>query len=178
MKLNRRIFSPQGADYRWLPRVGGGRGQAFGRRRSRGHRHLLARASRMPSRIVEELVSNGAKAICRQLNVLAPPQDLPDLRSSMIQNRCIFTILPPRLFSGPQKVNFQHDASTPLPNIMLPDSRGWLQTLVVPAGGLQKIFYPSTTAINEISCWIWANMPQPKRPVNHFVIFYKRPGPG
>ena len=99
--------------------------------------------------IVKELVSNGANAICRRLNVLASVQDLPDLDSRASKPLYLYYFATPFIF-GAVKGNFSTQRFSTFTDYYITGFARVVETLAGPARGLKKIFYPSTTAINEI----------------------------
>lgn len=100
-------------------------------------------------RIVEEIVSNGAKADSRRLNVLSPPDDLLRANSSASKPLYLYYFATPYIF-GTARGKFSSRRFNTFCGYYVTGFLATVEKLMGRAGGLEKIFFPSTTAIDEL----------------------------
>lgn len=100
-------------------------------------------------RVVEEIVSAGARASFFQLNVLAPPADLLSKLSWGSRPMVLYYFATPFIF-GNTKGKFSPARFNKFCDYYVTGFFRTVQLLKPGPGGLEKIFYPSTTAIEEM----------------------------
>ena len=100
-------------------------------------------------RIVSEIVSNGAKASFQQVNVLNPRIDLPPEINTVSKPVHLYYFATPFIF-GNTKGKFSHRRFNLFCDYYVSGFLNTVDTLMSRKCGLEKIFYPSTTAIDEI----------------------------
>jgi hypothetical protein len=99
--------------------------------------------------IVEEIVSHGAKADCLPLNVLEPSQGLLNRVANCSKPLYLYYFATPAIF-GAAKGRFSSQRFTTFSDYYVTGFLRTVQTLADPSTGLQKIFYPSSSAIEEL----------------------------
>ncbi len=100
-------------------------------------------------KIIDEIVSYGAGAACHPLDVLVQPQTLLDMISNIEKPLYLYYFASPPIFDK-AKSRF---SSLRLTNFFDYYVTGFLRIAKILSGssiGLQKIFYPSTAAIEEL----------------------------
>jgi hypothetical protein len=100
-------------------------------------------------RIVEEVISHGANADCLPLNVLEPSQGLLSRVANRSKPLYLYYFATPFIF-GAAKGKFSSQRFTTFSEYYV---TGFLRTAEIVAAlsaGLQKIFYPSSAAIEEL----------------------------
>jgi NADP-dependent 3-hydroxy acid dehydrogenase YdfG len=100
-------------------------------------------------RIVEEIVSHGAKAACMRLNVLEPSQGLLKRVANHSKPLYLYYFATPPIF-GAAKGKFSTDRFATFAEYYVAGFLRAVQILVDPSANLQKIFYPSSLAIEEL----------------------------
>ena len=100
-------------------------------------------------RIAAEIVSNGAKASFQQLNVLNPPIDLLPEITGASKPVHLYYFATPFIFGNP-KGKFSNRRFNMFCDYYVGGFLNTLETLVTRKCGLEKTFYPSTTAIDEM----------------------------
>jgi hypothetical protein len=99
--------------------------------------------------IVEEIVSHGAKADCLPLNVLEPSQGLLNRVANRSKPLYLYYFATPAIF-GAAKGRFSSQRFTTFSGYYVTGFLRTVQTLGDPSTGMQKIFYPSSSAIEEL----------------------------
>jgi hypothetical protein len=101
-------------------------------------------------RIVEEIAAHGAAADCRPLNVLEP---LPAALLSWVADRPkplhLYYFATPFIFGAP-KGSFSAERFNAFSEYYVTGFLRTVQTVAAASAGLKKIFYPSSTAIDEL----------------------------
>ncbi len=100
-------------------------------------------------RIVEEIVSHGARADSFPLNVLEPSQELPGRIAYRSKPLYLYYFATPYIF-GAAKGRFSSERFATFNEYYV---SGFFRTVQAVAGlsiGLQKVFYPSSVAIDEL----------------------------
>ena len=100
-------------------------------------------------RIVEEMVSNGANADCLMLNVLDPSPGLPSRIANRSKPMYLYYFATPFIF-GAAKGKFSSQRFATFSEYYVTGFLRTVQAVAGPATGLQKVFYPSSTAIDEL----------------------------
>jgi hypothetical protein len=100
-------------------------------------------------RIVEEIVSNGANADCLPLNVLEPSQGLPGRIAHRSKPLYLYYFATPYIF-GAAKGKFSPRRFATFSKYYVTGFLRTLQAVTDPTTGLQKVFYPSSAAIEEL----------------------------
>jgi hypothetical protein len=100
-------------------------------------------------RIVEEMVSHGANADCLLLNVLDPSQGLPDRIANRSKPLYLYYFATPFIF-GAVKGKFSSQLFAAFSEYYVTGFLRTVQALADPTTGLQKVFYPSSVAIEEL----------------------------
>ena len=100
-------------------------------------------------RIVEEIVANGAKADCLPLNALEPSPVLLSMVANSTRPLYLYYFATPFIF-GADKGSFSPKRFTTFSEYYVTSFLRTVQTLAASTAGLQKIFYPSSTAIDEL----------------------------
>jgi hypothetical protein len=100
-------------------------------------------------RIVEEIVSHGAHADCLRLNVLEPSQELLSRVANRSKPLYLYYYATPFIF-GAAKGEFSTRRFAFFSAYYVTGFLRTVETLAAPASGLQKIFYPSSAAIEEL----------------------------
>ena len=100
-------------------------------------------------RVVEEIVSHGAKADYLPLNVLEPSQGLLNRVANRSKPLYLYYFATPAIF-GAAKGKFSSQRFTTFVEYYVTGLLRTVQTLAAPSTGLQKIFYPSSAAIEEL----------------------------
>jgi NADP-dependent 3-hydroxy acid dehydrogenase YdfG len=99
--------------------------------------------------IVDEIVSHGGKAACHSLNVLEPSQGLMNTVSNCSKPLYLYYFATPFIF-GVAKGKFSSQRYATFAEYYV---RGFLRTVEIlldRSAVLQKIFYPSSSAIEEL----------------------------
>jgi hypothetical protein len=99
--------------------------------------------------IVEEIVSHGAKAACFPLNIIEPSQGLLNRVVDRSKPLYLYYFATPPIFGAAQG-KFSSQRFTTFAEYYVAGFRRTVQTLADPSTGLQKIFYPSSSAIEEL----------------------------
>jgi hypothetical protein len=99
--------------------------------------------------IVAEIVSQGAKANCFRLNVLEPPPDLPTRVADPSKPLYLYYFATPFIF-GAAKGKFSSRRFNKFSQYYVIGLLRTLQAVAASLAGLQKIFYPSSAAIEEL----------------------------
>jgi len=99
--------------------------------------------------IVEEIVSHGAKADCLPLNVLEPSQGLLNRVANRSKPLYLYYFATPPIF-GAAKGKFSSQRFTTFVECYVTGFLRTVETLAGSSTGLQKIFYPSSAAIEEL----------------------------
>jgi short chain dehydrogenase len=100
-------------------------------------------------RIVDEIVSQGARADCLPLNVLDPPQGLVDRRVNRSRPLYLYYFATPYIF-GAAKGKFSPQRFAAFCEYYVTGFLRTVQCVADPTAGLQKVFYPSSAAIEEL----------------------------
>ena len=100
-------------------------------------------------RIVEEIVSHGAKADCLLLNVLDPSPGLPDRIVNRSKPLYLYYFATPFIF-GAAKGKFLSQRFATFSEYYVTGFLRTVQAVAEPTTGLQKVFYPSSAAIDEL----------------------------
>jgi NADP-dependent 3-hydroxy acid dehydrogenase YdfG len=100
-------------------------------------------------RVVEEIVSHGANADCFPLNVLEPSQVLVSMVANRSKPLYLYYFATPFIF-GATKGQFSSKRFTTFSDYYVTGFLRTFQTAAAPSTGLQKIFYPSSAAIEEL----------------------------
>lgn len=100
-------------------------------------------------RIVEEIVAHGADADCMPLNVLEPPPRLPDRIANTSRPLYLYYFATPYIF-GAAKGKFSFQRFAAFCEYYVSGLLRTVQLLAASSIGLQKIFYPSSVAIEEL----------------------------
>jgi len=100
-------------------------------------------------RIVEEIVSHGAKADCLPLNVLEPSQGLPARITNRSNPLYLYYFATPYIF-GTAKGKFSPQRFASFSAYYVTGFLRTVQALADPTTGLLKVFYPSSAAIEEL----------------------------
>ncbi|MGB5750723.1 MAG: SDR family NAD(P)-dependent oxidoreductase [Desulfobacterales bacterium] len=99
--------------------------------------------------IVEDLVSHGAKATCLPLDVLEPPQELSHMIANHPNPLYLYYFATPFIF-GAAKGKFSLQRFGGFIEYYVTGFLRTFQALAAGSTGLQKIFYPSSSAIEEL----------------------------
>jgi NADP-dependent 3-hydroxy acid dehydrogenase YdfG len=100
-------------------------------------------------RIVEEIVSHGARADCLRLNVLEPTPGLLNRVANQSKPLSLYYFATPPIF-GAAKGKFSPERFTTFAEYYVTGFLQTVQTLADASAGLHKIFYPSSSAIEEL----------------------------
>ena len=100
-------------------------------------------------RIVAEITSNGAKAKCLPLDVLEASQELPQMVANISKPLYLYYFATPAIF-GAAKGQFSSRRFDGFADYYVTGFLRTVQALVDSTSGLQKIFYPSSIAIEEL----------------------------
>ena len=100
-------------------------------------------------RIVEEIVSHGANADCLPLNVLEPSQGLPGRIANRSKPLYLYYFATPYIF-GAAKGMFSSQRFATFSEYYVTGFLRTVQAVADPTTGLQKVFYPSSAAIEEL----------------------------
>jgi hypothetical protein len=100
-------------------------------------------------RVVGEIVSYGAIADCLPLNVLEPSQGLLSMVANRSKPLYLYYFATPFIF-GAAKGQFSSQRFTTFSEYYVTGFLRTVQTVAAPSTGLQKIFYPSSAAIEEL----------------------------
>jgi acyl dehydratase len=100
-------------------------------------------------KIVADIVSHGGKADCLPWNVLEPPPAPAGLLANHSQPLYLYYFATPFIF-GAAKGKFSHQRFTTFSAYYVTGFHRTVQTLSGPYYGLQKIFYPSSAAIDAL----------------------------
>lgn len=100
-------------------------------------------------RIVEEIVSHGANADCLPLNVLEPSQGLPGRIANRSKPLYLYYFATPYIF-GAAKGKFSSQRFATFSEYYVTGFLRTVQAVADPTTGLQKVFYPSSAAIEEL----------------------------
>ncbi len=107
------------------------------------------RGEKDAQRIVAEISSSGAKAECRQLDVLEASQRLPHMVAGISTPVYLYYFATPAIF-GAAKGRFSARRFAGFADYYVTGFLRAVQSLAGQASGLQKIFYPSSAAIEEL----------------------------
>jgi len=99
--------------------------------------------------IVEEIVAHGAKADCLPLNVLEPSQGLPERIANPSKPLYLYYFATPYIF-GAAKGKFSSQRFATFNQYYVTGLLRTVQALADPTTGLQKVFYPSSAAIDQL----------------------------
>jgi NADP-dependent 3-hydroxy acid dehydrogenase YdfG len=99
--------------------------------------------------IVEEIVSHGAKAACHPLNVIEPSQGLLNRVVNRSKPLYLYYFATPAIF-GAAKGKFSSQRFNTFVEYYVTGFLRTVETLADASTGLQKIFYPSSSAIEEL----------------------------
>jgi len=100
-------------------------------------------------RIVEEVIVHGANAKCIPLNVLEPLQELTDRTVHSSKPLYLYYFATPFIF-GVSKGNFLPQRFDTFSKYYVNGFLRTVQALSDPSIGLEKVFYPSSAAIDEL----------------------------
>ena len=100
-------------------------------------------------RLVEEIVSHGANADCLPLNVLEPSQGLPGRIANRSRPLYLYYFATPYIF-GAAKGKFSSQRFATFSEYYVTGFLRTVQAVADPTTGLQKVFYPSSAAIEEL----------------------------
>lgn len=100
-------------------------------------------------RIVAEIVSHGARADCLALNVLEPWQGLPGRIIHRPKPLYLYYFATPYIF-GAAKGRFSSQRFAAFCEYYVTGFLRTVQCVADPTAGLQKVFYPSSAAIEEL----------------------------
>jgi len=100
-------------------------------------------------RIVEEIVSHGASVDCFPLNVLEPSQGLAGRITNRSKPLYLYYFATPFIF-GAVKGKFSSQRFATFSEYYVTGFLRTVQALADPTIGLQKVFYPSSAAIEEL----------------------------
>ncbi len=100
-------------------------------------------------RIVAEIVSHGSNAEYLPLNVLEPSQKLADVATNRSKPLYLYYFATPFIF-GAAKGKFSSRRFAAFSEYYVTGFLRTVQAVAAPPTGLQKIFYPSTAAIDEL----------------------------
>jgi len=100
-------------------------------------------------RIVEEIALHGAKAACHPLNVLEPSQVLLHGVANRSKPLYLYYFATPFIF-GAAKGKFSLQRFTTFAEYYVTGFLRTVETLAESSTGLQKIFYPSSSAVEEL----------------------------
>jgi hypothetical protein len=100
-------------------------------------------------RIVEEIISHGANVDCFPLNVLEPSQGLADRIANSSRPLYLYYFATPYIF-GAVKGRFSPQRFATFSAYYVSGFLRTVQTVADPKIGLQKVFYPSSAAIEEL----------------------------
>jgi hypothetical protein len=100
-------------------------------------------------RIVEEIVSHGANADCLLLNVSEPSQGLPGRIAKRSKPLYLYYFATPYIF-GAAKGKFSPRRFATFSEYYVTGFLRTVQAFQDPTSGLQKVFYPSSAAIEEL----------------------------
>jgi hypothetical protein len=101
------------------------------------------------NRIVKEIVAHGSKADCLPLDVLDPSPALLSMVATPSRPLYLYYFATPFIF-GAVKGKFSTRRFATFSEYYVTGFLRTVQTLASPSAGLQKIFYPSSTAIDEL----------------------------
>ena len=99
--------------------------------------------------IVEEIVAHGANADCLPLNVLEPSQGLPERIANPSKPLYLYYFATPYIF-GAAKGKFSSQRFATFSQYYVTGLLRTVQALADPTTGLQKVFYPSSAAIDQL----------------------------
>jgi hypothetical protein len=99
--------------------------------------------------IVEEIAAQGASADCLPWNVLEPSQGLPERIVNSSKPLYLYYFATPYIF-GAAKGKFSSQRFATFSKYYVSGFHRTVQTLADPTFGLQKVFYPSSAAIEEL----------------------------
>jgi len=100
-------------------------------------------------RIVEEIISHGANVDCFPLNVLEPSQGLAGRITNRSRPLYLYYFATPYIF-GAAKGRFSSQRFATFSAYYVSGFLRTVQTVADPKIGLQKVFYPSSAAIEEL----------------------------
>jgi len=100
-------------------------------------------------RIVAEIVSHGANADCLPLNVLEPSQGLAGRVANRSKPLYLYYFATPYIF-GAAKGGFSSQRFATFGEYYVSGFFRTVQAVAGPTTGLQKVFYPSSAAIEEL----------------------------
>jgi NADP-dependent 3-hydroxy acid dehydrogenase YdfG len=107
------------------------------------------RGERDAQRIVQEIVSHGGDADYLPLNVLEPSQGLPGRIANCSKPLYLYYFATPYIF-GAAKGKFSSQRFTAFSEYYVTGFLRTVQAVADPTIGLQKVFYPSSVAIEEL----------------------------
>jgi len=100
-------------------------------------------------RIVEEIIAHGGNADCLPLNVLEPSQGLAGRMANRSNPLYLYYFATPSIF-GAAKGKFSSQRFATFSEYYVTGFLHTVQALAEPTIGLQKVFYPSSAAIDEL----------------------------
>ena len=100
-------------------------------------------------RLVEEIVSHGARASCFQCDISESPHGLLNRVMNHSKSMYLYYFATPFIF-GATKGKFSSQRFATFVEYYVAGFLRTVQTLADPSTGLQKIFYPSSSAIEEL----------------------------
>ena len=100
-------------------------------------------------RIVEEIVSHGGDADCLPLNVLEPSQGPPGRIANRSKPLYLYYFATPYIF-GAARGQFSPQRFAAFCEYYVTGFLRTVQAVADPSSGLQKVFYPSSAAIEEL----------------------------
>ena len=99
--------------------------------------------------VVEDIVSNGAAADCCSLDVLEPSQGLANKFASQSRPLYLYYFATPFIF-GAARGKFSSQRFAAFSALYVTGFLNTVQAVSDPSAGLQKVFYPSSAAIDEL----------------------------
>lgn len=100
-------------------------------------------------RVVAEILAHGARADCLQLDALAPSPALPSRVANRSKPLYLYYFATPFIF-GAAKGRFSTQRFATFSEYYVTGFLRTVQSVAASAAGLQKIFYPSSAAIEEL----------------------------
>ena len=107
------------------------------------------RGAQDAQRIVDEIISHGGRAQCLPLDVLDPPQGLASRIGKRPVPLYLYYFATPRIF-GAAKGRFSPQRFARFCEHYVTGFVRTIQSIADPAAGLKKVFYPSSTAVEEL----------------------------
>lgn len=134
--------------------IGGSRGlgEAVAKLLAAGGAEVIitfCRGDQDAKRIVDEIVAHGAKADCLRLDVLEPSPALPGRVANRSKPLYLYYFATPFIF-GAAKGRFSAKRFTTFSEYYVTGFLRTVQSVAASPAGLQKIFYPSSAAIEDL----------------------------